>query len=253
MNKKPNQTAKSFREIEAAWLASASLNIRDKFQALKSLGFEIKMVYKPGVTPVAEIKRYIEILKDVIRIPNRSASFVLLLNKMYAEWLSLTGNSNPDILQKKLGKLTIRSGRIVIADNTLDIPKLIGAGDEKEELECINSGTLFLFGTGGDGVINVQCRLVKSNEPVLTLKEYKCCVNSTEIAIINVQSGSLQIGCISSWNDTNNNLVVSLDPGHYKVVAHYFMIGNKFDSFYIVLSKTTEDARNDHRAISILE
>lgn len=191
---KPKLNIKSFEEINRSWETIKSLSVREKLSALKSLGFDIKVIYKPGETALNEIQRYIELLKEIIRIPNRPASLVLLLNRMYADWLALTGNSEHLILQKKSAKLNIQSGQIVMADQTLDL-SLLAECDEKIELQLINKGNLFAFNTGGDGIINVQCRVVEANNPVLTLKEYKCSVNATEMAVIKIPTGLLQIAC----------------------------------------------------------
>ena len=252
MKKQEKFTSKSLQQIEAAWQLAKTLAVREKLSALKGIGFDIKIAYSQGNLSANELKRFFDVLNDVIRIPNCPQTFVLLRNKIYADWMRLTGNAEPEILQKKLGKLDIKTGQIVIADKNIDLASL-DYHDEKGEINLINTGTLFVFGTGGDGVINIQCRVVKAVEPMLALKEYKCCQNSTEVAVINIPSGEVQIACWSGINMTSNNLSLHVSPGHYKVVAHYFCIRNKFDSFYIVLCKTEEDAKNQHQTIAILE
>lgn len=253
MNKqKINVPIKSLDQIEDTWKKTTTMPIRDKLTALKSLGFDIKNAYKPGVTTPNQMMRFIDLLREIVRIPNRSQSLVLLLNKIYANWLSLTGNANSEIIQKKAKKLHVCSGQIVVADKTLDAT-LLNEVDDKSELNLINNGSLFVFGTGSDGLVTVQCRVVDASEPVLTLKEYKCCVDSTDIAVIKVSSGVLQIACLGGLNDPQNILEIQVTQGNYKVAAHYFYIEDKFDGFYVVLCKTDIEAKNQLQAISILE
>ena len=53
------------------------------------------------------------------------------------------------------------------------------------EIELINSGKVYFFGTGGDGIFNIQVRIVEVPEPVLTTKEYKNVVAASPTIILN--------------------------------------------------------------------
>ncbi len=246
VKKTPKLPKKSFNEIQRQWEKIQSLDIKNKLKAFRSIGNDIHVSYEKKETSVEQLEFYIKVIKQVIQTRSFPQSASRFLAKLTSDWIELTANDQTESLLKKAGKIVIEAGLIMIADpNYFALNELTDDYSDKNILNLINQGKLYAISTSGDGLFNVQVRIVDSLEPLLTAKEIKYVVDSSESAVIHITSGSLMVADPSTWeNEKQSILLNSVVPGNYKVCVYSFIIPNKLESFYIVLSKTELEANN---------
>lgn len=163
---------------------------------------------------------------------------------MTAAWLELTGFVNAKILKKVTGKINLESGCIAISDEYY-----FGMHTnyiEKNNLNLINEGKSYIFGTSADGFHNVQIRIVDALEPVLSNKELNCVQSVTETALIHIPTGRIAVADPYFLNEKNESVNMIVEPGNYKVCVYFFYIRSKIESFYIVLSKVDQEVAKNN-------
>lgn len=252
---KPTKQTKSYAEIKQEWEKIQSLDIRNRFKAMRPLANNICEIYKnkKGDIELEQLDFFIKTLKQVNRVHNiprckRS------LSKMIADQLELTGLSNCKIIKKLPGTINLESGSIAIGDPCYqkDITDTYSDYSEKNLLSLVNANKAYIFSTGGDGCYNIQIRIVDSLEPVLSSKEFKCVLDATETAVINIPTGLVAVADPHALDIENYRLSVNVEPGNYKVCVYFFAIPSKVEAFYIVLCKTDETAENNLTTLPVL-
>ena len=234
----PHTKIKSFPELQQEWQSIQALDLKSQMKALRTIGHEIMLSYQQQGAELAQLEFYIKVMRKVVKtssVPEKASRF---LSKLIIAWLQQTGNANVDIVLKKATKLLLVSGAIMIKDASY------AECADTSLLPLLNQGKLFMFGTGTDGVVNVQLRVVDGPEPVLTAKEYKFVADSSEPAIIHIPSGGLLVADPASLGSQDNALSATISAGNYKVSVYFFAIPNKLQSFYIVLAKTDQEPIN---------
>ncbi len=106
---------------------------------------------------------------------------------MYTNWLTLSGNTTVEIIQKKATELSIKSGCIVVADK-----EIVTTLNEKNELKGMNqvSGIFFLL-VLMQTILPFNVVLLKARNQLLSLKEYKCCLGASPMGMIKIPSGKI--------------------------------------------------------------
>lgn len=236
---------KTYVQIRADWEKMQLLDAKNRFKAMRTTANDICEVYKKCIDNIEQLEFYIYVLKQIIRVHDYPRC-TRHLSKMIIDWLELTGNDKAEIIKKKSGKIPVETSiSISDAHYSKDIINAYSNYSEPHLLNLINDGKAFIFDTIIHEICNVQVRIVDSLEPVLTSKEFKCVIDTTDTVIIDIPTGTLSIA--SPWNleDEKDSLSINIDPGHYKVCVYLFYIRNKIESYYIVLCKTTNALRND--------
>lgn len=242
---KQEKQIKSYSYIQQEWKNIQSLEIKNRYKAMRGIANDICNAYKTNDIDTSQLQFYMDVLKQINKIHNiprcRTA-----LSKMIVLWLELTGNSNARVIKKTFGKINIESATIAVGDPSYsrEVLDVYEKYTDQEILNLINQGKHFIFGTSCDGEQNIQIRQVDSLEPVLSSKEYKCILNATETAIINIPTGILIVGDPCFLDTKKECLLIKVESGNYKVCVYHFYIHSKVSSFYIVLCKTDEEAKN---------
>lgn len=247
MRKKTNAPEKNFQAIADNWAKIQALPIRERIKHIRTITFDIYNTYKQNKFSAKELATFIDILKNSIQATSLSSRFSILLNKITAEWLTLTGNDNVEILTKINGKITVESGMIVLFDaakKDLLRSEIQNDFSETKLLQQINQGNFFAFSTGGDGVFNAQIRVINASEPVLSAKEISCIKAASSLAKVEFPSGNLILDDLSGIQHSSQGMNQSITPGLYQVKVFYFLIPNKVESFYIVLCKDSGSVDN---------
>lgn len=245
IKKRLGKQAKTYVQIREEWEKIQSLDAKNRFKAMRSIANDICEGYKKNIDEIEQLEFYIRVLKQIIRMHDYPRC-ALYLSKMIANWLALTGNDKAKIIKKISGKIPVETS-IVISDvqYSRDIINAYTNYSERNLVDLINNGKAFIFHADIHDACNVQLRIVDSLEPVLTSKEFKCVVDTTETAIINIPTGI--VAAANPWNldDEKYRLSTNIAPGNYKVCVYLFYIRHKIESYYIVLCKTENAARND--------
>lgn len=243
---KPVKPIKSYLEIKQEWEKIQLLDIKNRFKSMRQISHDICEIYKKNDIELEQLVFYIEVLRQVNKIhdiPRSKRS----LSKMIATWLELTGHSEAKIIKKISGKINTETASIAIGDPACkkSVVDAYNNYTEKNVINVINEAKAYIFSTGFDGPHDVQIRIIDSAEPVLSSKEFKCVVNSTETAIIDIPTGHVAVADPYFLDTENSRLYVAVEPGHYKVCVYFFYIRSKVESFYIVLCKTNNEAKNN--------
>lgn len=240
------QHSKSYAEIRQAWEKIKGLDIKDRFKMMRSISHDICEIYHKNDIELENLIFYIDVLKQVNQIhdiPRCKRS----LSKMIATWLDLTGHVNAKIVKKISGKINTETASIAIGDPyyARNVIEAYSNYSEKNVVNLINEGKGYVFSTGSDGLHNVQIRIVDTLEPVISSKEFKCVISVTETAVINIPTGHLAITDPCCLDIEKDRLYINVEPGNYKVCVYFFYIRSKVESFYVVLCKTNQDAKNN--------
>ncbi|WP_419421361.1 hypothetical protein ACNVED_14965 (plasmid) [Legionella sp. D16C41] len=233
----------NYNEIKQEWESLQSLGIKIRFKLMRTLAHNICELFKKNITELHQLEFYIDVLKQVNLIHD-VPRFKRTLSKMIAKWLDLKGFTSAKISKKKSGTINTETSTVAIGDPyyLTNIIKAYNHYSEKNILALINEAQSYVFSTGYDGLLNIQIRIINSVEPVLLDKEYKYIWNATEIGIISIPTGTLAVADPCFLDVKNNRLCINIEPGNYKVCV--YLIQSKIESFYIVLCKTDQEAKN---------
>lgn len=249
MQRKPtnkhSRVIKSYLQIKEAWENIQSQEIKKRYKTMREIAYDICYAYKAKDVEPVQLEFYMHVLKEINTIQAIPKSKIALA-KITALWLEFTGNANVKIIKKILGKITIETSTIAVGDifNSKEVLETYANYTEQSVLTLINQAKLFIFGTGGDGEYTLQIRIVDSIEPVLSANEYKNILNSTEKFVININTGVLVVADPCYMDAEKQRLSINVDAGNYKVCVYHYSVRSKADSFYIVLCKTNEEAKN---------
>lgn len=237
---------KDFSQIQNDWEKIQTLNIRDKWKALRTITHDISVSYKKEAVTVEQLEFYIKIMKQSVKALSFPQKASLFLSKLIADWLVLTGNDQCEIILKISNEIPVETATIAISDPAyFDDINALQDYSERNYLHLMNEGKFFIFSTGSDGIYKVQLRIVDALEPVLTPKEFTRVIDTSESAIMHVPSGTITIADPSFFNSEKYCLRAFVTPGNYKISVYHFYIPKKIESFYIVLSKTDKQANNN--------
>lgn len=228
---------------------------RTRYQLVKDLAHLIKTHYKKDQFNAEELDIFIKIIKQAVHWHGNRYSKIL--SKLLEEWLEKTGHTNIEVILKKNGKINS-----MLTDTDYSTIALASASwfekntfenflDDPELLKFINQGecSIFHLACPDEGSYNIQIRVVDAAEPLLTAKEFKCVLSSTEIAVVHLDN-SLIVKPLFEEENPENRILATVEPGNYKVCVYHFHIPKKVESFYIVLAKTDLEAENHQMKIT---
>jgi hypothetical protein len=233
---------------------ASTLSYRERSVRLKALGFQAINAYKSAPEPILEdIKRYIETLRIVLQMPHPPSSYNMWLSKMTVSYLQLIGCENPKVLLKKSASILLESATVGFGDRSFEVlPDLITGRDE-QFIEQINSGKCYFFSTGSDGEAKLQIRIIESQEPVLSTKEYKSVISTSPRVILQLPTGHLAIDDGLIVQGFPSPIVFDIAPGNYKSQVYLCRFRGHLFYYYIVLAKTDEKAVNqEHDIVSLV-
>lgn len=221
--------------VQTKWQAISQLTGKDKYYGLKSIGNLIGLAYKNGNYTVEQLAEWLDILKTVAKTyssPENSRIYA----KIISSWLTLTGNDKATVLSKTAKAIAVETGTMMIGDPSIECD--FGDSSDKALINLINQQQRFIFATGGDGLYQVQLRIIDALEPVLTPKEYKLVKNASSTGIIQISSGKIRVGDLGFVAE--RSLEHKVEAGNYKIAAYKFSTPKGPFIFYIVLCKTDQ-------------
>jgi hypothetical protein len=233
------------------WNNLSSLVPKDKYEKIKELAHQIVEEVKNNQFAEADIDTYIKILNQAIKVSGFPQKYLKTQAMLISKKLVLSGDDKAEIVSKNFHVVNVEGGMISVGDPSIESSTTLNDFSNKSLLEITNQGKRLYFSTGGDGSFEVQLRIVKAHEPVLSEKEYKLVLGSTEMIILEVPSGVIAVGDIGSLD--KSELKATVGPGNYKVCAYLFDTHNNFRAYYVVCTPTDLAATNTSNFIINLE
>jgi len=237
--------------IANEWNNLSVLIPKEKYEKIKELAHQIIEEVKTNIVSTGDIDLYINILNQASRVSGYPQKYSRSLSLLIVKKLSLTGDDKAETISKKSGLISIESGTVSVGDPTFEPKIILKDYLDKDLLEITNQGKRLFFGTGGDGSFDVQLRIIKATEPVLSPKEYKLVIGSTQTVILEIPSGVISVGDLGLLD--KSELRVAVSPGNYKVCTYLFDTHKNFRSYYIVCTQTQNPAVNKSTAMAVLE
>jgi hypothetical protein len=237
--------------IAKEWDNVSNLIPKAKFEKIKQMASQVVREVKSNIVSSNDLDLYINILNQASRVSGFPQKYSHSLSLLIVKKLSLTDNDKIETICKKSVLIPIESGIIAIGDPTIESEISFKDHSDKNLLEITNQGKRLFIGTGGDGLYDVQLRVIKATEPLLSPKEYKFVYGSTQTVILQIPSGLISVEDLGLLNKSKFNVAVS--PGNYKVCAYLFDTHKNFRSFYIICTQTNIPAINITTTIATLE
>lgn len=231
------------------WNDCLKLSPKDKYRKIQDIAYQVSREDYVNSIPSTDIDLSINIINQATKVDGYPQKYAKGLALLIAKKLSLTGDDKAEIVSKKSGQVTTESGIIRIGDPSLENSINLSDFDDQNLLEVTNQAKRLYFSTAGDGTFEVQLRLIKATEPVLTPKGYKLVAGSTDTVVLQIPSGNISIGDILV---SENDLSMTIPVGNYKVCAYLFAT-REFRSYYVVFTATDSPAVNQSTRVSVLE
>jgi len=244
----------NIEEIKEYWEQVQSQTLKQRLKLYRTVVFRAAKFGNQENIKVEDLKYCLDIIKVCILHLTDPQSAQRQFNKLTVKYLDLLGviASDIKIILKKSGKVDLKTALITIKDTSYQDDFDINKDESKELLRLFNQGKWFTFGTGADGLYDVQLRIVDSPIPVLSPKEFLYSCGSTPNQIIHFPTGNVIISDSSGTYDSH--LTIQIPPGNYVVCTYSFVILRKdFFSYYIVLCKTDEMPSSEFYEVPELE
>ncbi|MGC1181566.1 hypothetical protein [Legionella sp.] len=243
---------KTFDQIEAQWNAIQTLDTKNKFKAMREIGNDLLNSYNKKEIEIEQMEFYIKILKPIVRAYSYPQKCSKLLSTITGDWLELSGYDNAKIISTAKSKYISDCPNICIGDlscfkeNQNVSPDLLSSYSYR--LSLMNEGKLYELRTGGDAGFYLELRLIDALEPVLTSKELKYVLDTTETAVMHLPTGNISVGYHSTADEKLHLLSLPVTPGNYKM-STFFIYKKRVVIFCIVLCKTHAVAKNSYQSI----
>jgi hypothetical protein len=217
-----------------------SSDARGKYKLAGSVNGAAIAAFKENKDDVAKIEQYISHLRSV-----KGREKPIQLSKMILRKLELTGCLNAEIVFKKNYTIGAPGAYLEFGDPSIEIKyEKYCYDNHKFLIEQIHKGNRYYIRSSGNLISDMQVRVVKAPEPVLTAKEYKLVIDATVISSINIPSGILHITDMQAEDKITE---IKLEPGIYKIASFHFDTRKDFTALYIALCKIDSFSHdNDH-------
>ncbi|QQS39186.1 hypothetical protein IPM62_01045 [Candidatus Woesebacteria bacterium] len=194
----------------------------------------LTQAYKRGARSRDQLLYY----KKLLSKHSYHLSHNMLLVKIIAELNSLDG-LDIKVINKVTGDEFVEGGTLFLGDE-----KYVGELTEEITKESdyttfnkitndyFHQGKCATFGTGGDGNIGLQIRLVDGSAPTLSEKEYLYCSGSSQEFLLSVTSG------VVKFCEFSDGIKMKVPPGIYTCIIFMFEVPDKFFGYYAVLVKS---------------
>ena len=238
-------------------LAQAETGYRERLKLLKRSSFFAGHALDRGLEDVDSLRLYMDILGQTARVHSFPQELRRTLSKVTVRWLQVTGAASPRLIDCKKGRVATETAAFALGD--------VGCGPdlsnewwiEKEIVAWMRSGQRLLFGTGYDGRIGAELRIIDSAEPVLEVKEYARLESSTPTLVLEVPTGRIGLADFAAmarpWPEASPPRTVSIDvpPGRYKASVYGFST-RRSDRVIAVLCPTESNPPNEIDAVDSL-
>jgi hypothetical protein len=226
----------SFKDICTAWGKLAAMDVSSRLNSLRILTDSIERSQETITADSAAV--YINILRKAAQVPSYYAQATKILTRLIPEHLKLTGRSQVNII-REIESHDLGKGLYYIGDPAYlkELPQWANQRSNHYLVEMINAGKLLAYSTQDSILGKAQLRLVECDEPVLFAYEYKQLRTASPTIIIKIESGSIGI-----FNLGTVAVKMPLQSGNYKICAYQL---GKSANFYIIMCKTSQQARND--------
>ena len=270
MNDIAQLEAKVRREIKAAsaedldtlaqhhWAAaSTTADYRQRQKSLKRSSHYAGLAFERGIGDAQTLRLYMDIIRQTASVHNFPQDERRKLSRITARWLEETGAGDHKVLSRLKSKVptdtaTFGLGDVGLAPDPTDEPSYEG-----QMVGWMARGQRLFFGTGYDGAIKAELRLIDGVEPVLSPSEYKKLESSTPTLVLAAPTGRIALAdygfMTEPWRDDppGEGLVIEVSPGAYKVCVFGFS-SSRWDSVVAVLCPTDEASRNDVASVDSL-
>jgi hypothetical protein len=251
--KKFYPTIYSASDLAKRFLEIQGMTARDRLKAYRSLWTDVINAFNQDPSPSLEIlKVYEDILRGGLASFYFKNKIVVTIAKIHQKKLEILGIKKISVLQKQKGIVAVDSGTICILDSSHPYAKDTLPLDF-DVIDTMKKGHILCFGTAGDGLFNVEIRVVDSPEPLLIQKEMKKVIGgSSRPFILSVPEGTIwAYDCLCGIKEQRVELKVQ--PGLYKVAVFIVELSDEDYIFNIVLSQTNDFSNNDLTEIENLE
>ncbi|MBS0271538.1 MAG: hypothetical protein JSR85_02690 [Proteobacteria bacterium] len=236
-----------YTSIVQQWDKAKTLPVRERIKAFRTLGWQAaKLFHDAGESLEADqVLCLSKILADMISIHSFGNDYAVIRNNMLAVYFKKIGGKEPFVLLRQRIFKDHSQGVICIADATKELNAYL---PDDEFIKSMNHQEAFYF-TADDTTVEVN--IVDFPEPILPLNDLKHVIASTfESGVISCTSGQLRI---SDYYDANEDTILTVKPGYYKVAAYLI---KKRSTYYCIIAacetqkpfptKTKVESLNDY-------
>ena len=238
-------------------LAEAEAGYRERLRLLKRSSFFAGHALDRGLEEVDSLRLYMDILGQTARVHSFPQDLRRTLSKVTVRWLEATGAAAPRLIDSRKGKIATETAAFALGDVGHGPDPFVETWIEKEIVAWMRSGQRLLFGTGYDGRIGAELRIIDGDEPVLEAKEYARLDSSTPTLVLEVPTGRIGLADYAEmarpWPEASPPRTVSIGvpPGRYKASVYGFST-RRSDRVIAVLCPTESNPPNEIDAVDSL-
>lgn len=240
------------------WQAAvAEPDYRNRQKLLKRSSHFAGQAFKSGIEDPDALRLYMDIARRTAEVHSSPQDERRKLSQITARWLAVTGAGEHTVLTKTKGKAATETATFGLGDVGLAPDAADDPWSESAMVQWMNKGQRLFFGTGYDGVIKAELRVIDGTEPVLSEKEYKKLESSTPTIVLAVPSGEIALAdyavMTEPWHSVapKDSIEIAAAPGSYKACVFGFST-SRWDSVIAVLCPTDAAASNTISAVDSL-
>jgi hypothetical protein len=194
------------------------LDYLNKYKKVKSFLFCIEKIAKNKNINQSELDVLVAITKSLKPYTHYYDYYKTVLRRLFKQMLLLTIDTKRNILHKKILKVIVETGTIIIAN--LDISNFESVdGKYYEKFK----DKLFIIETGGDGICLVEIEIISSTYPFLSLSDYKKeILSNSDLLLIKFKSKVF----VSDGIEQELENVFEIEPGEYNCC--WYELPNKY-------------------------
>lgn len=240
-------------------MACAEKDYRSRQKLLKRSSHYAGHAFKSGIEDPDALRLYMDIARETALVHSSPQDERRKLTLITARWLTVTGAGEHSVLARSKGKVALETATFGLGDVGLAPDVMDQPWSDAEMVALMSKGQRLFFGTGFDGLLRSELRIIDGPEPVLSEKEYKKLSSSTPTVILEAPTGRIALAdyalMTKPWSPGPERdwdlVVIEAPPGNYKASAFGFST-SRSNSVIAVLCLTDETALNTVSSVDSL-
>ncbi len=230
-------------------LALDAKDYRDRRKLLKRSSYFAGHAFEAGLEDPDTLRLYMDIARQTAQIHAFPQDERRKLSLITGRWLTVTGAGEHTVLARAKGKADTETATFGLGDIGLAPDAADSASYDDQMVDCMAKGQRLYFGTGYDGTIKAEIRIIEGVEPVLTPKEYAKLTTSTPSMVLEAPTGRIALSdhahMTEPWTrqPLGNSVVIETAPGNYKTCVFGFSTP-RWDSVIAILCRTESTPPN---------
>ena len=166
---------------------------RARQKLLKRSSHYVGHAFDLGIESTEDRRLYMDIVRDAARVHTFPQGERRKLARITARWLSSTGADQHRVVARAKGKVALETATFALGDVGLVTPLSDQPSIEGQMVEWMDQGQRLCFGTGYDGLLPCELRMIDGQEPVLAPKEYNKLASSTPTLVLAAPTGQIAL------------------------------------------------------------